>query len=139
MEPKTLKTLLIQSDTMSDWIKQTIVKDELTKLVHQSETLVKETQKERWPGREPRGGLEMPQILEILDQTTGRYWIWVTEEEIFENHDLESLIKVIKECDDDSEIDDGFFKFGGTTLKMIQKDIIPSFESTSDSLDMVES
>ena len=127
MNPLSLQETLITSDTVfSREIKKIIVKDELSKIVKDIEIQNKERQKETWPEREPMDGLEIEQILEILDRTTQRYWVKFHEEDIFENYDLEGLTLFVKSVEVE-DINDGLYRCS-TTLKMINEEIILSLE-----------
>ncbi len=82
MNPKSLKTLLVTSDTVfSREIKQTILRDEAIKIVDEQLEHVKQQQLEI--KQKACSCLSYNEILVILEQLTGHYWIYMYEERIY--------------------------------------------------------
>ena len=43
--------------------------------------------------------LELPEVLEFLDRSTGYYWVWCVEDMCFKSYDLERLTKMVLSMD----------------------------------------
>jgi hypothetical protein len=111
MEVSTLQDTIIKSDSLfSQDVKRTIVHDEVGKKVKE----IDERRKIRI-GRFYKGGdidMEIEDVLEVLEASTGEYWVWIHEEYTFRH------CKTFEEFA--SQYKEGSHIFSGKTEKMME-------------------
>ena len=80
-------------DTMESPLleENTIVRDEVNKMLTSIEEENKKYQKSK--GFVVCGGIDIQQMLGLLETLTNKYWIYLIEEDMFEHHTLEEIEK----------------------------------------------